>query len=181
MTLRELHTYPDTPALDTGLDLRTVPGVHERSWCGDAFLLQVEKGLIIPSEFVGDIGTGKGCIGLYLATQSAVSDVLLTDKNEVALAIAERNAETNGLRSKCAFSTENAWGNEARTIVANLPQNASIEAYGEDGSTIQRAVIEELSQQNLVDLYVKDISYAASTVTQAYVTDHYNVQRIGRA
>lgn len=181
MSLDSITVYPDAPDPHLGLTLESVPGVHERSSVGKTALYLVQKGLIRPSLYMGDIGCGKGDIGLLLATNEAVKQVLLTDKCETSLAVAQQNAGKNNLAEKCEFSLDNAWGKESRTIVANLPQNPNIEACGKDGSAIQRLVIEELTAQNLIALYVKDISYAATTVTQAYVTDRYRVERIARS
>lgn len=181
MSLDSIAVYPDALDPDLGLTLESVPGVHERSFVGRTALYLVQKGLIHPSPYMGDIGCGKGDIGLLLATNEEVQQVLLTDKCETSLAVAHKNAAVNNLANKCQFSLDNTWGEEPRTIVANLPQNPNIEACGQDGSAIQRLVIEELTAQNLVALYVKDISYAATTVTQAYVTDRYRVERIARS
>ncbi len=181
MPLDTLTIYPDIPDPNLGLELHSLPGVHERSNVGRAALHLIQNGLIRPSTYMADIGCGKGCIGLLLATKDQVQNVLLTDKCKTSLSVARDNATANNLGGKCQFSLDNVWGAEGRTVVANLPQNPNIAACGVDGSAIQRRVIEALTAQELVALYVKDISYAASTVTRPYVTDRYRVERIGRA
>jgi release factor glutamine methyltransferase len=48
---------------------------------------------------VADLGTGSGAIALAIARECAHAQVLATDASEAALAVARRNAETNGIRN----------------------------------------------------------------------------------
>jgi release factor glutamine methyltransferase len=48
---------------------------------------------------VADLGTGSGAIALAIARECPHAQVLATDASEAALAVARRNAETNGIRS----------------------------------------------------------------------------------
>jgi release factor glutamine methyltransferase len=48
---------------------------------------------------VADLGTGSGAIALAIARECPHAQVLATDASEAALAVARRNAETNGIRN----------------------------------------------------------------------------------
>lgn len=171
------HDHP--PDLDLTFD--SAPGVHERSKFGDAFSYLIDQGVIQLSPHMADVGCGRGCLGLQLATSNQVENVLLTDVNPEALRIAQHNAEVNGLSAKCRFRGTNTWEEVERTVLANLPQDRMIEACGKDGSAIQRLVIEEVARQSLRALYVKDMADTESTVDKMFVTDRFEVDLIGRA
>ena len=101
-------------------------------------LVDMAKKLLesVAAPFIVEVGTGTGAIAIACAKEIGSSRVLATDISEEALALANENAEANGLGEELKFAqgdlldvvtasaTENAAGNASAKIdclIANLP------------------------------------------------------------
>jgi release factor glutamine methyltransferase len=81
---------------------------------------------------VADLGTGSGAIALAIARECAHAQVLATDASEAALAVARRNAETNGIRN-LAFARSDWFAALAEQrfdlVVSNPPYIAAADPH----------------------------------------------------
>ena len=124
------------------------------------------------SPFILDLCTGSGCIAISAASHCPHASFLATDISGAALAIAEKNAESNGLSQKIQFLQSDYFGaisnDSAFDIIASNPPyipDAEIEsleadvrqheprlalAGGADGLDYYRKIIQE------ADSYLKD-------------------------
>jgi len=80
-----------------------------------------------------DAGTGSGCLAVALATEFEDARVIATDISEAALAVARRNASTNGVADRIDFRAGDLLEpvlETANLIVSNPPYIASGDAAG---------------------------------------------------
>ena len=80
-----------------------------------------------------DVGTGSGCLAVALALEFPQARVIATDISAGALAVARRNAETNGVAGRIDFRMGNLLDPVSETadlIVSNPPYVASGDAPG---------------------------------------------------
>ncbi|OPY75517.1 MAG: Release factor glutamine methyltransferase [Syntrophorhabdus sp. PtaU1.Bin050] len=116
-------------------------------------------------EYVLDMGTGSGAIGLIIAKKTG-KRVVCVDISPEALAVAEKNSRDLGVRDKVDFLCSDLFGGTRREkkfdmVVANLPYVAQTEwdslmrdvrAYeprmaldgGADGAEVYRRFVQEL-------------------------------------
>jgi release factor glutamine methyltransferase len=80
-----------------------------------------------------DVGTGSGCLAVALALEFPHARVIATDISAAALAVARRNADTNGVAGRIDFRMGNLLdpvSEIADLIVSNPPYVASGDAPG---------------------------------------------------
>ncbi len=132
----------------------------------------VEAAQQVPSPSILDLCTGSGCIAVSAAAHCPHASFLATDISEAALAIAQKNADTNGMQAKIQFRQSDCFAeipaNSAFDIIVSNPPyipEAEIElleadvrqheprlalAGGADGLDYYRRIIQE------ADSYLKD-------------------------
>ncbi len=115
----EIHYASQKRKID--LSVKTDDGVYKPA--EDTFLLlDVLEEIDELPEKVLELGTGTGIIAIYCAKRG--SEVIATDINEKALALAEENARLNGVDKKIKFVESNLFENvkgRFETIVFNPP------------------------------------------------------------
>jgi 16S rRNA (guanine1207-N2)-methyltransferase len=137
-SLRERLRERPQIELDLGgapLELRTAWGLFSAKGIdeGTALLLN-ELALLPPQRRVLDLGCGYGALGLALATLWPGADVVLVDKDVLAVETTAGNIESNGLSNARAILSpgfRDAPPGPYDLIVANLPAQAGNEALDE--------------------------------------------------
>jgi len=73
---------------------------------------------------IADIGTGSGCIAVYLAKQFPAAQIIGIDSSAAAITVAKQNAKRLGVADRCQFVVGNLLDplkNKVDLIVANPP------------------------------------------------------------
>lgn len=93
--------------------------------------------LDVPQSSILDVGCGYGPMGIALAKQFPEARVEMTDVNERALALAERNAEANGVAARTRVYHSDAYEAVAKTDFTTVVSNPPVRA----GKTVVNAII----------------------------------------
>jgi release factor glutamine methyltransferase len=86
---------------------------------------------------VADLGTGSGVIAVTLAARRPLLTIVAVDKDEAALAVAQRNAERMGVSNRVEFRVgqwfSNLKGEQFDAVVSNPPYIAALDAHLSQG------------------------------------------------
>lgn len=123
-----------------GLDFYVDPNVLVPRPDTETLVIElVDEAQQLPSPSILDLCTGSGCIAIAAAANCAKASFLATDISERALAIAQKNAETNALSAKIQFLLSDCFaelpeGTVFDIIVSNPPYipDAEIESLDAD-------------------------------------------------
>ncbi len=114
------------------LHFRTTWGLFSPKAIDEGTRLLLEHLEVQPDDRAIDLGCGYGPIGLTIATLAPQGEVLMVDKDFVAVEYANRNAELNRLANAKAMLSDGLKhiGDERFTLaVTNLPAKTSNEHY----------------------------------------------------
>ncbi len=110
----------------------TGDGVFAKSGldAGSALLLQVALPLLSESSLIGDLGCGWGAVGCVLARELPQAQIVMSDVNPRAVALARHNAKLNNLESTFCYCDDGFSAVVANTfgaILCNPPIRAGNE------------------------------------------------------
>lgn len=113
--------------LDPGMAFGT--GHHETTALCTQALVDVLHGQTDNHLSILDVGTGTGILAILAAKLCPKASLMATDIDEEALAIAQENAEGNGLTGRIVFRNQSldALGKKFDVVVANILANPLIE------------------------------------------------------
>jgi len=96
----------------------------------------VEEAQKLTSPRILDLCTGSGCVAIAAASNCSTASFLATDISEAALAIAQQNAETNGLQEQIRFLKSDCFN--------QIPAEAQFDLIASNPPYIPDAEIETL-------------------------------------